>query len=191
MRFVRDALITLVVLAAVLSAVTYSRVRAGGLSADTTPGRLERAIATRLVRMSIPADARQLQNPLRSTPDAWRTIVDHYQDHCAVCHGKDGRGGTEMGQNMYPKVPDFADPAVQQLSDGALFYIIQNGIRWTGMPAWKGEHSEEETWKLVSFIRKVPTLTPDDLQPPAEKSEHQHEPHSHEASPRPRDPESR
>jgi mono/diheme cytochrome c family protein len=69
-----------------------------------------------------------------------------------------------MGENMYPRVPDFADPAVQGLSDGVLFWIIQNGVRWTGMPAWKHEHTPEDTWKLVSFIRKVPSLTSEDLE---------------------------
>ena len=68
-----------------------------------------------------------------------------------------------MGENMYPKVPDIASPEVQGRSDGALFHIIQNGVRWTGMPAWKNEHSSEETWKLVAFIRRVPTLTEADL----------------------------
>jgi mono/diheme cytochrome c family protein len=85
-------------------------------------------------------------------------------------------------KNMYPKASDLTHPDVQQRSDGALFYIIQNGIRWTGMPAWKNEHSPDETWKLVTFIRKAPTLTEADLRteeatgitgekPPARKPE--------------------
>jgi hypothetical protein len=45
----------------------------------------------------------------------------------------------------------------------ALYYIIQNGVRWTGMPAWKAEHSPEDTWRLVTFIRKTPTLTDGDM----------------------------
>ena len=69
-----------------------------------------------------------------------------------------------MGENMYPKTPDLAAPAAQGLSDGELFYIIQNGVRWTGMPSWKAEHSAEDTWRLVSFIRAVPKLTPSDLE---------------------------
>ena len=64
---------------------------------------------------------------------------------------------------MYPRVPDLTGAEVQERSDGALFHIIQNGIRWTGMPAWKAEHSADDTWKLVAFIRKAPTLTQADL----------------------------
>ena len=80
-----------------------------------------------------------------------------------MCHGRDAKGHTEMGANMYPKVPDLTSTEVQRRSDGALFYIIQNGIRWTGMPAWKNEHSPEDTWKLVAFIRKSPTLAEADM----------------------------
>ncbi|HTH02797.1 MAG TPA: cytochrome c [Vicinamibacterales bacterium] len=191
MRFLRDALITVIVLVVVIAIIGYSRIRGGGFAADAQPGALERSIATRLVRLSIPADADRQQNPLAADANAWRSAFEHYQDHCATCHGRDGRGKTDMGQNMYPKVPDLTEPRVQNLSDGAVFYIIQNGVRWTGMPAWKGEHSPEETWRLVSLLRKMPSLTPQEIEslnPPAEPeaknpAHHEH-PHEHPSSPR-------
>lgn len=65
-----------------------------------------------------------------------------------------------MGKHMYPPAPDMRGPATQNLSDGELFYIIQNGIRLTGMPAWGGsDRDAEESWKLVHFIRRLPALT--------------------------------
>jgi plastocyanin len=67
---------------------------------------------------------------------------------------------------MFPPVPDFADPGIQRMSDGALFAIIQNGVRWTGMPAFRQEHSADETWKLVAFVRRVPTLKAADYPEP-------------------------
>ena len=194
MRFLRDALITLIVLGIAIAVLAYSRVRGGGFSADAEPGTFERSIATRLLRLSIPADADRQQNPFATDPNAWRSSVDHFQDHCATCHGQNGRGTTEMGKNMYPKVPDLADARIQSLSDGALFYIIQNGVRWTGMPAWKGEHTPEETWRLVSFVRKMPSLTPQEiesLKAPAEpEAEHPADPehpahHEHSHAPKP------
>jgi mono/diheme cytochrome c family protein len=182
MRFIRDALITIAVLVAIVSIVLYTQVRAGGLAADAEPGHAERLIASRLVRLAIPADARQQQNPLSGDDKTiWRTAADHYGDHCAACHGNDGRGDTELGRNMYPGVPSFADETVQRLSDGELFYIIQNGVRWTGMPAWKDEHSADDSWRLVSLIRAMPTLTPADLDSAGlgaasdEKGHHHHE----------------
>jgi mono/diheme cytochrome c family protein len=163
MRFLRDAVITILLLAIVAVTAAVVVVRRGGLSADTEPGRLERSVAARLVRLAIPAEADRQQSPLGGQADAWREAREHYLDHCAVCHGRDAKGNTAMGANMYPKVPDLTSTDVQRRSDGALFYIIQNGIRWTGMPAWKEEHSPEDTWKLVAFIRKAPTFTEADL----------------------------
>ena len=165
MRFLKDAVITCVLLAVIATGIAFVMVRRGGLGADAQPGRMERAVARQLVRLSIPAEAEKQQNPLASDANVWREAREHYADHCAVCHGRDGKGNTDVGKNMYPKVPDLTGPEVQKRSDGALFYIIQNGVRWTGMPAWKNEHSPEDSWKLVAFLRKVPTLTEADLQP--------------------------
>jgi len=90
-----------------------------------------------------------------------------------------------MGKRTYPPAPDMRLPETQQMSDGELFYVIQNGIRLSGMPAWGGgsSHDEEDSWKLVRFIRHLPQLTveektemekmnpksPDDLKEEAEE----------------------
>jgi hypothetical protein len=69
-----------------------------------------------------------------------------------------------MGKRMYPPAPDMRQPETQQLTDSELFFIIQNGIRLTGMPAWGGgsAHDEQDSWKLVHFIRHLPRLTADE-----------------------------
>jgi len=67
-----------------------------------------------------------------------------------------------MGHGLYPKPPDLRGPRTQKLSDGELFWIIENGVRFTGMPAFggMGEHGNgEDSWKLVRFIRHLPQLT--------------------------------
>ena len=69
-------------------------------------------------------------------------------------------------------MPDLTQPVVQHLTDGELFYIIQNGVRWTGMPAWRVQHSQEDSWRLVTFVRKLSTLTKEDLDSLKEMSEH-------------------
>jgi hypothetical protein len=53
------------------------------------------------------------------------------------------------------------DAGTQNLTDGEIFYIIENGVRFTGMPGWVGE--DEENWKLVLFIRHLPRLTQQEL----------------------------
>jgi hypothetical protein len=74
-----------------------------------------------------------------------------------VCHGHDGSGRTQEGQNLYPKAPDLREPRTQNLTDGQIHYIIENGVRLTGMPAWSDSHRQEgaESWKLVLFIREL------------------------------------
>ena len=183
MRFLRDAVITVVLLGTIAAVSVIAVVRNGGFSASDEPNRLERSVAERLVRLSIPPDAQQQRNPFAAEPESWRAAREHYLDHCAACHGRDGRGNTELGGNMYPPVPDFTSDEVQARSDGALYHIIQNGVRWTGMPAWKAEHSPEDTWRLVTFIRKTPTLTDGDMVIDAPASEGTQQPPRHESQP--------
>ena len=77
-----------------------------------------------------------------------------------TCHANDGSGDTEPGKRTYPPAPDMRLPATQQLTDGELFYVIENGIRFTAMPAWGGGAvDEQKSWKLVHFIRHLPHLT--------------------------------
>ena len=69
-----------------------------------------------------------------------------------------------MGQNLYPKAPDMTLAETQSLSDGEIFYIIENGIRLTGMPAWGTPgQGDGESWELVHFIRHLPSITAAEL----------------------------
>ena len=137
---------------------------AGGISAQQAPGRLESSLAPRLRSMGIPSSAKTITNPVPTSAAAVKEGMDHVADHCALCHGNDGSGDTEMGKHLYPRVPDMRKPETQDLTDGELFYIIENGVRLTGMPAWGGAHGgSESSWKLVDFIRHLPRLTLDEL----------------------------
>ncbi|MDT8069543.1 MAG: c-type cytochrome [Terriglobia bacterium] len=132
-----------------------------GFSARDEPSSIEAWTARRVRRLAIPSGARNLKDPVPRSPAAIREGMQHFADHCATCHANNGRGDTEMGRNLYPKAPDMKAAETQNLSDGELYYIIQNGIRMSGMPAWgkPGDLSDEESWKLVQFIRHLPSLT--------------------------------
>jgi mono/diheme cytochrome c family protein len=136
-----------------------------GLSARDTPGGLETRLATTLQRLVIPRGARSLVNPMQPTPELLVEARRHFADHCASCHGNDGSGATEMGQKLYPRAPDMRSAQTQNLSDGEIYHIIENGVRFTGMPAWgTGGTNDHDTWHLVLFIRYLPKLTDEDLQ---------------------------
>lgn len=134
-------------------------------SAKAAPGRLESVVARRLRRLATGSGARGLQNPVPRTPEAIHAGMEHYADHCAVCHANDGSGDTDMGRGLYPKVPDMRLAETQALTDGELFSIIENGVRFTGMPAWSTgtPQGEQDSWRLVHFIRHLPELTKDEL----------------------------
>lgn len=131
-----------------------------GLSARATPTRVETALARSLRHFAIPAGARALPNPVPAAPEALREAMLHFADHCALCHSNDGSGETPHGQGLFPKPPDMRRPATQDLSDGELFWIIENGVRFSGMPAFSEPGEQQESWKLVRFIRHLPQLTP-------------------------------
>ena len=136
-----------------------------GLSSRRQPRAPEVFIARRLRHLAIPRGARNLRNPEPASSEVLRDGMAHFADHCASCHGNDGKGQTEIGKNLYPKAPDMTTPDTQHLSDGELFYIIKNGVRFTGMPAWGDDspESDRDSWKLVHFIRHLPKITETEL----------------------------
>jgi cytochrome c len=112
----------------------------------------------------MPRSSHDARNPIPFSPDAWVQARAHFADHCASCHGNDGRGNTEMGRNLYPKAPDMRLADTQRLTDGELYWIIENGVRLTGMPAWgDGRGNDQDTWKLVHFVRHLSELTDEQL----------------------------
>jgi mono/diheme cytochrome c family protein len=147
-----------------IGAIAY--VRSTGLESRSTPGALEKRVATGARRVAIPGAARGRRNPVASTPESLVEGIAHFAGHCASCHANDGSGDTEMGRGLYPKAPDMRLPATQNLADGELFYIVENGIRFTGMPSWSTgtKGGEESTWHLVQFIRHLPQLTESELE---------------------------
>ena len=130
-----------------------------GLSARATPTHLEAMAARRVRYMVMPESARQARNPLAGNLENLREARLHFADHCATCHANDGSGDTLLGKGMYPKPPDLRLQETQKLSDGELFWIIENGVRFTGMPGFGTPGAEDDSWKLVLFIRHLPQLS--------------------------------
>lgn len=168
----------LLALAAVTSLLVFVWIGWRGISARVEPGRIETVVARTMRRLAVPRADRNRQNPVSVTPEIIAAGMAHYADHCASCHANDGSGKTEIGLGLYPKPADMRLPDTQSLTDGELFYIIENGVRLTGMPAWGTgtPESAEQTWHLVHFIRELPRLAPEQIEqmealnprPPAE-----------------------
>lgn len=155
----------LVAVALVVGAGVMFWLRGRGVSAREQPSWIEVQAAVFMRGWMTPSIYKGLKNPVSNTQENFLAAREHFADHCASCHGNDGSGNTEMGRNLYPKAPDMRLPRTQTLSDGELFYIIENGVMLTGMPGWSTRTPEGETssWQLVHFIRRLPSLTADDL----------------------------
>ena len=137
-----------------------------GFSARDNPTGLEKLVARTIRNMAIPSATNSLKNPVTATPEKLYEARLHFADHCATCHANDGSGNTSIGRNLYPKAPDMRLADTQGLSDGQLYYIIHNGVRLTGMPAWgeaNKKNEDEDSWELVLFIRHLPKLTPEEV----------------------------
>jgi mono/diheme cytochrome c family protein len=165
MAFLRAVVVLIVIAAAVTAGLLYSVTRRG-LSTRAEPSWLEERLARSMRSLATPAELRTGTNPVTATPEVLEEALTHFADHCAVCHGNDGGGDTSIGRSLYPKAPDMRAEATQSLSDGALFSIIENGIRLTGMPAWGDgtPEGQQASWGLVHFIRRLQTLTPEQLE---------------------------
>lgn len=181
--------IGVLVLAGALASAAMLAFAAAGISARGEPTPLEAWAARRARDLLIPASARRSTNPLTATPEILADAKEHFLDHCALCHGNDGRGDTPIGRGLHPRAPDLTLPATQDLSDGELFWIIENGIKLTGMPAFGKESpgDDEHAWSLVHWIRRLPELTPQEIEAleregGASPTGHEQHPHSHDPS---------
>jgi mono/diheme cytochrome c family protein len=140
-------------------------VQGRGVSARPEPSAIEKRAALFMRGWLTPPTYKGLRNPVSDTEENFIAAREHFADHCASCHANDGSGNTEVGRALYPKAPDMRLQRTQALSDGEIFYFIENGIRLTGMPGWstgtpEGEHA---SWQLVHFIRRLPKLTAQDI----------------------------
>jgi len=163
-KIVRILLVVLVTMAALgASALVY--LKSTGLVARSSPGALETSVARAARRLAVPRAARERQNPIAPGPEVMAEGRAHFADHCASCHANDGSGNTEMGRSLFPPAPDMATVS-QALTDGELFYVIEQGVRFTGMPAWGTgtPAGEEASWQLVHFIRHLPQITPEEVE---------------------------
>jgi predicted CXXCH cytochrome family protein len=134
-----------------------------GFSATDQPSAVETVLARTVRNMGIPRNARREANPWKVTPALLDEARENFTNHCAGCHGKDGDGRSGMGQNLYPRAPDLRQAETQNLTDGEIHYIIQNGVRLSGMPALGNPHSGQDSdsaWKLVLFVRSIGLATP-------------------------------
>jgi hypothetical protein len=128
------------------------------LTALQEPGPLETRVANLAKHFVIRLANREGVPPRPvDTKASIETGVTHYGLDCGICHGTDGRAQTPSGRWMYPRATDLTSNEVQSYSDRELFWIIKNGIRFTGMPAYGKMETADNIWGLVNYVRMLPS----------------------------------
>lgn len=84
----------------------------------------------------------------------------HYRKMCVDCHLAPGIKSSEIIKGLMPEPPKLQE-AAEEWSPTELFWVIKNGIKMTGMPAWGPTHSDKKLWEIVAFVKKLPKMTPE------------------------------
>lgn len=104
----------------------------------------------------------------------------HYRKMCVGCHLAPGINSTEIRKGLMPEPPKL-QKAVEEWKPAELFWVIKNGVKMTGMPAWGPSHSDQKIWGIVAFLEKLPHMTAeqykemDKMAGPDEDDEHHHD----------------
>tara|TARA_R110000823_G_scaffold47903_19_gene122013 strand:- start:6680 stop:7588 length:909 start_codon:yes stop_codon:yes gene_type:complete len=110
------------------------------------------------LRASIKRRANEIAVPALAERDWSGSGLRLYRQHCLQCHGAPGEAPQAFSLSLTP-VPTALAEAARELSSGELFWVIQQGIKMSGMPAWQYRLSEAEIWDIVAFMRRVPGLS--------------------------------
>jgi cytochrome c len=130
-----------------------------GFDSRAEPSSLEESFAMKLHDSSIPERYEKMKNPLATQVDLIEA-GGHYEEHCAACHGDNGKGEPKFEGLMYPRPSNLLSDDTQEMTDGELYFVIKEGIRWSGMPAFgKPGDNDEHAWKIVAYVRHLPKLT--------------------------------
>jgi len=157
MRFILGVILTLGILVVIgLVVVDFGLM---SFRADQTPSTLETKYAIKAMDSSTKRNAADLKNPVLPSDinllDGMRT----YKTYCSGCHGDSAQPKSPLADSFYPPAPQFLQD-IPDMPDNQNFYIIKHGIRFTGMPAWQKLASDEQIWKVATFLSKMDKLPP-------------------------------
>jgi mono/diheme cytochrome c family protein len=160
-KFVTVGVGVLVLLAAIIATATSLFT----LSALPEPGRTETFVATRAKHFLVRRSSREIIPPTPAAQEASAKEGERlFGTECGACHGNSGHNPTDAGRWMYPRAADLTSRDSQSYSDQELFWIIKNGIRLSGMPAFGKVESDEHIWDLVFYVRNLPKIPPQSKQ---------------------------
>ncbi len=131
---------------------------------------------------SIEFHSRGIQPRALNDRELTKTGFNEYHAMCRLCHGAPGYPPNEFAQGLYPKPPDWGAKIMKELSEAELYWIVRNGIKMTGMPAFGPTHKDEELWAIVAFWKRMTRMQPKEYKVMSKEVEGEKEaedPHHH------------
>lgn len=128
-------------------------------NANTAPPRMESNLAMSALDASVERHAPHLNNPVPPTDDSLTEGLKIYAMNCAGCHGGLDQKPVELGHSFYPPAPNLIQHPPDD-PEWRTYYVIHNGVRYTGMPAWDKVLSEPDMWKVAAFLSRMEKLPP-------------------------------
>lgn len=146
----------------VLLLVMFCYVRFGFVDprADKEVSLLESKIAMPALDAAVDRRASEAQNPIQPTDADVTAGMKIYQANCASCHGDIHRPRGPLADSLYPRAPQFLEDA-PDMPENQNFYIIQHGVRMSGMPAWKQTLGDQKIWQVTTFLSHMDKLPPE------------------------------
>jgi mono/diheme cytochrome c family protein len=112
------------------------------------------------MQRSVAEHAQGINAPAQLTDEQAREGARVYNETCVYCHGAPGKDPVDIGKGLNPE-PPFLPDTIADWKTGEVFWIIKNGIKMTGMPSFGPSHKDDEIWKLVAFVQRMPKMTPE------------------------------
>lgn len=156
-KFLTGIAFTFLVLLVVL--VWAAKSGAMDMRADQPPGFFERKLGMSALDASTDKHAPDVKNPVSPTEENLVAGAQLYVNHCAGCHGVPSNKESQFSKSFYPQAPGFFEDT-PDMPENQNFYIIQHGIRWSGMPAWNQTLSDAQVWQVVTFLSNIQKLPP-------------------------------
>lgn len=113
------------------------------------------------MRRSVKARARQIDVPALDNAAVIERGVAYFRDHCVQCHGAPGVAPEPFALGLTPAPANLVHTA-REWGAAEMFWVVKEGIKMTGMPAWRYRMSDDDIWSVVAFLRVLPTLSPQD-----------------------------
>ena len=155
-NFILGVIVTLIVLG--LGGLGLALLGFLPTAANSQPSQFERRVAMSAMDASVDRHAaHDAKNPILPTDQNLIDAMKLYTMNCAGCHGGLDKKPAAQQHSFYPPVPQLIlHPPDDE--DWHTYFVIHNGVRYTGMPAWNSVLSDEDIWKITTFLSHIEKL---------------------------------